>query len=265
MHHDGPGRARGLLISFDGVDSSGKETQAKALVDRLRYQGYTVHQFVTPDYTTPSGRDLKLRLQGKKGDWEHTSWEEKMRYFATNRAEHKEEVLAALDKGEMVVYDRYVPSSLAFVAIEALLAQEVAVWREDVYNAVRDYEYGQHKMPVENVSIFLDVPPKVSAELLEKRKEKLQDEDEYTDHLHFQERLYNEYLELLKAMPERFLRIPCLDGNELLPIEATQELVWEGLAQRFPALKARKPNSPASGGTPLRRGKTQIKPKDSNA
>ena len=236
MHHHGPSGARGLLISFDGVDSSGKETQAKALVDRLRYQGYTVRQFVTPDYSTPSGRDLKLRLQGKKGDWASTSWEEKMRYFANNRAEHKEEVLDALDTGEMVVYDRYVPSSLAFVAIEALLAQEVSIWREDVYNAVRDYEYGQHKMPREDVSIFLDVPPKVSAELLEKRKEKLQDEDEYTDHLHVQERLYNEYLELLKAMPERFLRIPCLDGNELLPITATQELVWEGLTARFPEL-----------------------------
>lgn len=92
-------------------------------------------------------------------------------------------------------------------------------------------------MPQEDVSIFLDVPPSISAELLEHRKEKLKHGDEHTDHIALQERLYSEYDFLIKEYPKRFLQIPCLAGSELISIEATAELVWEGLLERLPALK----------------------------
>lgn len=225
---------RGLLISFDGVDSSGKETQARKLAERLRYQGHTVHTFTTPDYSTPSGQELKARLQGKMGNWHETLWEEKLRYFANNRAEHRDEVAAALERGEIVVYDRYVPSSLAFMMVEACEPQQVDLMRKRVYRAVEHEEYEVNQMPHEDLSLFLDVPPRVSAELLERRKEKLRDGDEYTDHVHVQERLYNEYDLLMRSDTTRFARIPCVSGTELLSIATVEELVWETLVDRFP-------------------------------
>lgn len=231
-----PQSTRGLLIGFDGVDCSGKQTQAKHLAQRLRYMGYVVKEFQTPDYSTPSGQQLKLRLQGKLGDWANTSWTEKMRYFAENRAEHREEVLHALKHGEMVIYDRYVPSSLAFIAIEALGAQADELFRQDVYRAVKREEYEKNNMPEEDVSIFLDVPPRISAALLEKRKQLRQDADEYTDHLGVQERLYNEYDLMMNDAPGRFLRIKCVEGTQLLPIDAVSELIWDGLVEKFPFL-----------------------------
>ena len=224
----------GILISFAGVDSSGKETQAKLLADRLRYTGHIVHHFETPDYNTPSGKDLKARLQNKVGDWEKTPWQEKNGFFAANRLEHRDEVIEALRKKEVVVYDRYVPSSLAFMTVEALSEEGSKVTRTEVHDHVLGLEHETNEMPREDMSIFLDVPPRVSAVLLEARKEKLEDEDEYTDHISVQERLYAEYEFLCQNDADRYARIPCIEDVRMRGIEAIGELVWQAVLERFP-------------------------------
>lgn len=229
----------GLLISFDGLDSTGKATQTKRFVDRLRYHGHTVQEFRTPDYATKSGQDLKRLLQNKDGTWTTTPWQEKLRLFAANRAEHRQEVVSALATGTMVVYDRYVPSSMAFIAAEALPAQKTDLFNQDIWRAVEREEYDINKMPHEDVSIFLDVPPHIGSALLDSRKRATQDADEYTDHLHVQERLYNEYDLMMKQQPERFVRIACVEGTQLLGIDDVAELVWESLITKFPLLKER--------------------------
>jgi dTMP kinase len=228
--------SKGLLISFDGVDSSGKETQAKLLAGRFRYNGFTVIELQSPDYSTRSGQQLKKRLQGKLGDWQSTPWQDKMQYFSSNRAEHKEEVIKALDRGHIVIYDRYVPSSLAFIAIEALPPQASQMFRRQVVETLKKEEYLNRGMPEEDVSIFLDVLPRVSAALLKKRKADLKDEDEYTDALQVQRRLYNEYDLMINERPDHFLRIRCVEGTQLLPIDDISELIWQGLTKRFPLL-----------------------------
>lgn len=220
---------RGLLISFDGLDSSGKATQTKKLAQRLKYIGWGVCQFESPDYSTPSGQELKARLQNKIGNWQEAAWDEKMRLFARNRAEHKDEVVKALKAGEIVVYDRYVPSSLAFMTVEALTPKEAELRRQEVQQQVGQYEYGHHGMPKEDVSIFLDVPALTAVTLLEGRKAEQGHEGEYTDYLHIQERLYNEYDVLCKSDPRHYLRIACLEGNELISGDDTAELVWTAL------------------------------------
>lgn len=226
---------KGLLISFDGLDSTGKATQTKKCVERLRAHGLRVLEMATPDYTTPLGQELKMRLQNKIGNWQQTPWQEKLRYFAHNRAEHREEVIAALQHGDIVVYDRYIPSSLAFITVEALPAQEADLFRKDVHRAIEREEYEIHKMPKEDVSIFLDVPPDIANKLLDYRKKHNQDEDEYTDHLHVQERLYNEYDIMCHEQPSRFCRIHCRDNGNMLSIDEISELVWQSLIRRFPS------------------------------
>ncbi len=231
--------SQGLLISFDGLDSTGKATQTKRLVDRLRYHGFTVLELRTPDYATESGQDLKRRLQNQDGSWAALPWQEKLRLFAANRAEHREEVIAALAEGTMVVYDRYVPSSMAFIAAEVLPAQKAEVSSQDVWEAVEQEEYQVNHMPHEDISIFLDVPPAIGSALLDSRKHARQDADEYTDHLHVQERLYNEYDLMMNAEPERYMRVTCVEGSQLLGIEDVTELVWQSLITKFPLLKER--------------------------
>ncbi|MEX1997873.1 MAG: hypothetical protein WEA04_04340 [Candidatus Andersenbacteria bacterium] len=226
----------GLLIAFDGLDSSGKHTQVQHLLRRLRFMGHVVHHFESPDYTTSSGQKLKQKLQNKDGRWQAIPWPEKMRLFAHNRAEHRAEVLQALKLGEIVIYDRYVASSIAFMTIEGLDVQETELFRDKIQAAVSRYEYQEQQMPLEHISLFLDILPEISVGLLEKRKEKMQDKDEYTDHLEIQQRLYNEYDLLCQQDPARFLRILCVEGEELLNVDDVAELVWENLRLKFPQL-----------------------------
>lgn len=225
-----------MLISFDGIDSSGKATQAKRLAERLRRHGKVVQEFATPDYTTPSGQELKKWLQGKNGNWHALPWQEKMKLFAANRAEKRDQVQAALKRGEVVIYDRYVGSSLAFMTVEATQPQEADLRRSEIHRVVEQLEYSENNMPHEDVSIFLDVPVAVSTSLLEHRKRYRQDETEYTDHMHVMERLYNEYDVMCRENPQRFLRLKAAEGVELLSIEVVSELVWEALVAKFPML-----------------------------
>lgn len=225
----------GALISFDGLDSSGKATQSQHLVDRLNFSGHTARLFRSPDYSTPSGQELKARLQNKKGDWHKTPWAEKMRYFADNRAEHKEEVKSALGAGEVVVYDRYVPSSLAFMAVEAVEPQAAELYRPQVHAAVRRQEYEKNGMPQEDVSIFLDVPAIMTCGLLTARKTDMGHDNEYTDDLAVQERLYNEYDWLCCSDPKHYIRIRCTeDRDSLLDMGSISELIWTALITKFP-------------------------------
>ena len=225
----------GLLISFDGTDSSGKATQARLLAGCLQTRGHRVYQFATPDYQTKSGQVLKACLQNKTGIWSQTPWPEKLRLFSTNRAEHQAEVIDALARGGLVIYDRYVPSSLGFITIEALRENSL-LKRADIHSAIRKVEYQENNMPPEDVSIFLDVPPQISTTLLERRKEKLSDEHEYTDHIQVQERLYNEYNLLCHDNPTHYLRIKCVAGDRLLNVADIAELVWTSLLAKFPQL-----------------------------
>lgn len=232
-------KSKGLLISIDGIDSSGKATQVNQLVDRLRYQGFKTHTFSTPDYNTKRGQELKKRLQNKIGNWKKTPWQKKLGYFANNRTEHKQEVITALSRGEIVIYDRYIPSSLAFMAIEAKM-EDPTITRDTVHRIVREQEYKKNQMPQEDASIFLDLDPEIAVALLEKRKEKLEIEDEYTDHIEIQQRLYNEYDLLYSHEPEHYIRIKCTDGEKLLGITDIAELVWTALREKFPHLVKKK-------------------------
>ena len=223
--------APGLLISFDGLDSSGKATQSKLLYEHLVSQGALARYCTSPDYTTASGKELKLRLQSKLGDWDKTPWQEKMKYFADNRAEHRGEVTEALSQGGIVVYDRYVPSSIAFMVEESKVAPQE---RASVQEAVATYEYEANNMPHEDVSLFFDIPPRVAIELLERRKHNQGDEAEYTDYIHIQEALYAQYLRMVGENPDEMLHVECMDGDRLRGINEVSQIVRTQLAQRFP-------------------------------
>ena len=236
---------KGLLISFDGTDSSGKETQAKRITQKLQSLGYNTGRFATPDYTTPSGRKLKALFQGVNGSWDDLIWQEKMKLLASNRMEHKEEVLDILKHGGIVIYDRYVPSSIAHMTADALEENNQSNMRDKVNQITYQHEYQTNGMPKENLSIFLDVPPNIACRLLEDRKAKQDEPDEATDKLELQERIYNEYQTLTASNSKHFIKIDCCVDGKLLPIETIALAVWDSVITKLPKLQQNNKNNNA--------------------
>lgn len=225
-----------MLISFDGLDSSGKATQARLLTEHLKTKKTVTAMFRSPDYESSSGKELHLRLQNKLGNWQTTPWKEKMGYFAVNRAEHRSEVIALRNQSAIIVYDRYIPSSVAFMIVEAANGQVVSdALRNDVAQSVEALEYQEHNMPKEDVSIFFDIPPQVAVDLLKGRKKEHGDEDEYTDYLSVQEALHAEYVRMAEDNPQHMIRVECMNPEgKLRSIEEIALMVRKALAQKFP-------------------------------
>ena len=102
-----------MFVSFEGIDGSGKSTQAELLASALREEGRRVVAVREPGGTELGERIRALLLEGAA----MSAWSEAA-LFAAARAELVEEVIApALRDGAFVVCDRYVDSSLAYQGI----------------------------------------------------------------------------------------------------------------------------------------------------
>ena len=107
-------------MTFEGVDGSGKSTQADLLADWLRGEGRTVLLTREPGGTPLGERVRRLLLEGDgMGAWAEAA------LFAAARAEHVERAIRpALERGEDVVCDRYLDSSVAYQGIARGLGEE---------------------------------------------------------------------------------------------------------------------------------------------
>lgn len=100
---------RGLFISFEGIDGSGKSTQARRLADDLRAAGHRVRLTREPG-GSPGAEDIRaLVLEGDTDRW---SPETELLLFTAARRDHLERVIApALEAGEVVICDRFADST----------------------------------------------------------------------------------------------------------------------------------------------------------
>ena len=105
-----------MLIAFEGLDQSGKETQAKTLAARLVEAGWGVTMVSFPDYTTPIGTELYRALHGERDYGPDVI----QMLMIANRYEWKPAILRAQAEGQVVVADRYLASSVAYGEAQGL-------------------------------------------------------------------------------------------------------------------------------------------------
>ncbi len=106
----------GVLIAFEGLDQSGKETQARMLAERLTAAGRPVTTVSFPDYATPIGAELHRALHGERAYGPDVI----QMLMIANRYEWKPAILAAQAEGRIVVADRYLASSVAYGEAQGL-------------------------------------------------------------------------------------------------------------------------------------------------
>jgi dTMP kinase len=133
-----------MLIAFEGLDQSGKETQAKHLRARLEHDGRKVHFASFPDYDTPIGQEIAKALQGER---EFTPDVMQLLYIA-NRFEYKPRFDGWLDAGSVIVCDRYLASSIAYGEAQGL----DGAWLEAI----------QRHLPQPHLTVLLDIAPETA-------------------------------------------------------------------------------------------------------
>ena len=194
----------GVLIAFEGLDQSGKETQAQLLRDRLRQDGNKSRVVSFPDYGTSIGEEIARALQGER---DYPSDVMQLLYVA-NRYERRSDLERWLTGGLVIICDRYVASSIAYGTAQAL----DPAWLTDI----------QRFLPQPNLTVLLDIMPETAA------RRKAVGRDRYERDLALLGRVRKSYLEQLQ---ETWVRV---DGEQSK--EDVAEEVFSSIALRLASL-----------------------------
>jgi dTMP kinase len=159
----------GHIIAFEGLDQSGKQTQAELLRDRLKQDGRKARLVSFPDYGTSIGEELARALQGER---EYGADVMQLLYIA-NRYERKPDLQRWLEGGLILVCDRYLASSIAYGDAQGL----DPAWLAEM----------QKFLPPASLTIMLDIAPATAVQ------RKSVDRDRYERDLAMQERVRESY------------------------------------------------------------------------
>ncbi|MFC5729142.1 MULTISPECIES: dTMP kinase [Nocardioides] len=208
-----PGRyaPTGVFVCFEGGEGSGKSTQSRLLRDRLAAEGYDVLLTFEPG-DTPVGKEMRrIVLSPETGVLAHRT---EVLLYAADKAEHVETVvLPALERGEIVITDRYVDSTLAYQgagrALDLGEVEEVARW------ATGDLR--------PHLTVVLDLEPEAGLGRFEGR-DRIEGES-----LEFHQRVRQSFLDLAAKDPDHYL---VLDARG--PVEAIAEAIAARLVPLLP-------------------------------
>jgi dTMP kinase len=197
----------GVFVCFEGGEGSGKSTQARLLGERLRAEGYDVLLTFEPG-DTAVGRELRrIVLSPETGELSHRT---EALLYAADKAEHVDTVVQpALDRGEVVVTDRYVDTTLAYQGA----GRELRI--EEVEAVARWATHGLRP----HLTVVMDVDPRDGLGRFEGR-DRIEAEG-----LEFHDRARQSFLDLAAADPEHYV---VLDAR--LPVDEIAAAIDDRLA-----------------------------------
>lgn len=182
--------ARGLFLTFEGGDGSGKSTQSKLLSEWLTASGRTVVTTREPG-GTDLGQELREIILHRRG---YIAPRAEALLFAADRAHHVATVVRpAIERGDVVIQDRYLDSSVAYQGAGRVLDA----------TEVRDLSLWATEGLLPDLTILLDLDVAVGRARLDDartRYDRLEAEA-----AEFHTRVREVYLQLAAAEPERFL------------------------------------------------------------
>lgn len=208
---------KGLFITFEGNDGSGKSSAIQAVYDELVKQGYDV--ILTRE---PGGSKIAEKIRTIILDTDNLGMDSKTEalLYAASRREHLvKKIIPALESGKIVLSDRYIDSSLVYQGI----ARGIGV--EEVYNlnqfAIDNY--------LPDLTIMLAVHPEIGMERIKNNRHELDRLE--LEKLDFHNKVYSGYIEVAKTYPNRIVMI---DGEKTKEevLEQTKKVVMEFIKSR---------------------------------
>lgn len=157
---------KGKLIVIEGLDGSGKGTQAAALVQNLERDAHAVRKISFPDYASDSSALVKMYLSGAFGSRpEDVNAYAASTFYAVDRfASYKRDWGDFYRSGGIVVADRYTTSN----AVHQCSKLPEEQW-DGYLNWLFDFEYNLMGIPEPDLVVYLSVAPEVSQRLLASR------------------------------------------------------------------------------------------------
>lgn len=191
---------KGYFITLEGGEGSGKSSIIKLIVERLRKEGYQVLQT-----REPGGVKIAEEIRNIILDKANTSMDgktEALLYAASRRQHLVEKVIPALDKGMIVISDRYIDSSLVYQGI----ARGIGI--QEVYEMNL---FAIDKI-LPNLTLILDIEPEIGLQRINKNNQREVNRLDL-ESLSFHHKVRDGYLKLKDLYPER---IEIVDASKSL-------------------------------------------------
>jgi dTMP kinase len=210
------------IIVIEGIDGSGKQTQARLLVKRLEMEGHTVKALAFPNYESNSSVLVKMYLNGEMGERaEDVSPYAAGSFYAMDRYVTLAQM--AISQYDYVICDRYSTSNLIHQSVKLQDYKE----RKDFIEFMDDFEHSKLGIPRADKVLLLDLPTRMTESLMRERAKKFEGED-----IHERDRDYmRKCAENARVCAELFgwTVVDCVDKGELLDIETIHAKIWEEL------------------------------------
>lgn len=214
-----------MIITIEGTDSSGKETQVKLLTERLTKNGIPNKIFSYPDYTSPTGKIVGGPYLGKQEITDCWFSEGSLSvepevaslYYAADRRYNAKEIQETINKGYVAILDRYVYSNMAHQGSKIDSEQG----RIDWFNWVDSLEFGLLGLPKADLCIFLHMPYEYALEL-KKNRTSLDQHEVSQEHLVKSERAY---LEMQKIYGFKYVN--CIDQERIKTINEINDEIFD--------------------------------------
>lgn len=210
---------RGIFITIEGPDGSGKTTALQQVVPRLQQE---MNRKVVAT-REPGGSPIAEKIRSLILDPSHTDMDsrtEALLYAASRRQHLIEKVLPVLESGDVIFCDRFVDSSIAYQGYARGIGEE----------GIREINQFATEGLEPDVTLYIDVPAEVGIQRIHANL----DEREYNrldqEKLDFHEKVRAGYQQLAKANPER---IVVVDGT--MSREAVAEACYHIIKNKYPS------------------------------
>lgn len=218
---------KGTLIVLEGIDGSGKETQASLLEKKLKEKGREVMHISFPDYKSPSSALVKMYLKGDfgKNPKDVNPYAASLFYAVDRFASYRMKWKDFYQKGGIIIADRYTTSNM----VHQMTKYEDKKARKDFLSWLEKTEYEELELPVPDLVILLDIPLRVSENLVKERARQGGSMDIHEQHLDYLRKCHDAYQELVNLYGWK--RIPCTEEGKLRTIEDIGEDVEKAAAE----------------------------------
>lgn len=217
---------KGKLIVIEGTDCSGKETQTKLLIDKLRDKGISVDNFSFPNYNSATGKIVGGPYLGKDYICDtffeegptHVDPKVAALYYAADRKYNIGKITFLLDQGFNVILDRYIYSNMAHQGGKIYDENE----RREMYDWLEKLEFDLLELPKPDIAIFLHMPTEKAQVLKEGRDENPDGHERDIEHLKNAEKAYVEL-----ALRYNMQVIECASDDNIRDIEDISHDVYD--------------------------------------